>query len=56
MFWIGFIIGYIVGMITCFIVELLCISTNPNEINKWTYEEVESELNRSKEETTTPRD
>ena len=43
MFWIGFIIGYIVGMITCFIVELLCIFTGNDDIDKWM--EDDDELN-----------
>ena len=35
MFWLGLFIGYILGMITCFIVELLCIFADNDNLDKW---------------------
>lgn len=54
--WISFVIGYLFATIVGVIVEVLCIISGRSDIDKWMYEEVESELNRSKEETPTPRD
>ena len=56
MFWLGLVVGYILGNVVAFLIECLCLISKKSDIDKWMYEEVESELNRSKEETTTPRD
>lgn len=39
MFWLGLFIGYILGMVTCFIVELLCIAAGKEDIDKWMEED-----------------
>ena len=38
-FWLGIIIGYVVGQIVAFIVEILCIATGKSDIDKWTEED-----------------
>ena len=32
---LDFILGYVLGCIVCFIVELLCIASDKKELNKW---------------------
>jgi len=41
-FWLGIIIGYIIGCIVAFIVEILCIASGRSDIDTWMYEEDET--------------
>ena len=34
-FWLGIFLGYVIGQIVAFIVEMLCIASGNSEINKW---------------------
>lgn len=34
-FWIGLIIGYLLGTIICFIVECMCIVAGKSDKDKW---------------------
>ena len=38
-----FIIGFIVGCITCFLVELLCVLSDEDGLDTWTYSEKDAE-------------
>ena len=38
-FWLGIIIGYVVGCIVAFIVEILCIASGNSDPDKWTEED-----------------
>ena len=43
MFWLGLFVGYILGIIMCFIVECLCIAAGKSDKEKWM--EDDDELN-----------
>ena len=43
MFWLGLFVGYILGIVMCFIVECLCIVAGKSDKEKWM--EDDDELN-----------
>ena len=43
MFWLGLFVGYILGIVMCFIVECLCIVAGKSDKDKWM--EDDDELN-----------
>ena len=42
-FWLGLIIGYVIGGIVSFIIECLCIVSGRSDIDTWMYEEKDIE-------------
>lgn len=40
-FWLGIILGYIIGNIVAFLVEMLCIATGNSDVDKWMDKEEE---------------
>ena len=42
-FWLGLVIGYVIGQIVAIIVELLCIATGKSDINTWVEEDTSLE-------------
>ena len=43
MFWLGLFVGYILGIVMCFIVECMCIVAGKSDKDKWM--EDDDELN-----------
>lgn len=39
MFWTGLIVGYAIGNIVAFIIEVLCIAAGKEDIDKWMEED-----------------